>query len=364
MKDDLKRAYQGIPLEELRELLYNAKTITLYLYSNIFDILKPLILKKIEDNYIYIESHNTRYSFLSSKKEQKEEITRFLNRFLQRPDTAQMIKEYYNDLEKSKQYSDYLYDLNTLKHKLYQIYEFNVGIMAQYGDTMLESHFEFDAIYSPIYDNEELYLEINKNDRDIRKEVIFWDREGTEHAKVHFISGTNLTWYKKYKELKNYVEEIKNELSNGTPQKRSLTNDDFFDQNGYVDSYFLQDGILENYDLSYITFKSIEGLNLSKNVTNLKLNFKNLDKTLRGTNIEGYNTKGYMFTHWNLEDANMIGTNAKVDILTCNITLPTKNTPGTRFGEDNKFYFGGLEKTIEEVEQMGIKVYRKEYKDE
>ena len=118
---------------------------------------------------------------------------------------------------------------------------------------------------------------------------------------------------------------------------------------------------LKQYNLAKVNFdnKNISGMDLSHNIKELHIDFSRIQKDLSGSSIRGYQLQNFLFDGWDLRDADVTKTSAGIDLLTCKISIPTKMSIGTKFDEENVFFFGGKEKTIEEVEQMGIKVYKK-----
>ena len=118
---------------------------------------------------------------------------------------------------------------------------------------------------------------------------------------------------------------------------------------------------LENYNLTSIDFvdKNISGLDLSHNIGQLHINFDKLVHTLKDTNISGYNLNKFKFQSWNLENADLRDTRASIDILSCMINQPSKMNQGTMFDENNTFYMGKKKLSLKEVENAGIKIYKK-----
>lgn len=118
---------------------------------------------------------------------------------------------------------------------------------------------------------------------------------------------------------------------------------------------------LEDYNLSNIDWenKDIAGIDISSNIGNVTINFDNLVKTLENANISGYRLDNYYFQDWNLKGADLRNTGASIDLATCKYTVPSKTSNGTLFDEKNKFYIGQHKLSLEEVENIGIKIYTK-----
>lgn len=133
-----------------------------------------------------------------------------------------------------------------------------------------------------------------------------------------------------------------------------------FDKEGNVlDKY--KNKTLETFDLSKTNFKNknLSYMDLSSNIQNLNIDFSNIQKSLIQTNLEGYNMDGIVLKEFDLTDANLKGTNASIDILTCRISKPEKLRGGTQFDETNDFYLGNRKLSSKEVSDIGIKIYRK-----
>ena len=118
---------------------------------------------------------------------------------------------------------------------------------------------------------------------------------------------------------------------------------------------------LEKYNLETIDFvdKNISGLDLSHNIEQLNINFDKLAHTLKDANISGYNLSNFKFQSWNLENADLRNTKASIDLLSCMINQPSKMNQGTMLDEENTFYFGKKKISLKEVENTGIKIYKR-----
>lgn len=137
-----------------------------------------------------------------------------------------------------------------------------------------------------------------------------------------------------------------------------------FDKNGrlYED---LRGVSLENYDLKKVDWnhKNISGIDITHN-PEVRINFNKIIKDLSDANISGYDLNKYKFIGWNLSDTNLRDTSAVIDLATCMITLEGKMNSGTLFDENNTFVFEQNELSHEDVRNLGIKIYKKEKKDE
>lgn len=155
--------------------------------------------------------------------------------------------------------------------------------------------------------------------------------------------------YTDYYKLKNYVDFY------DYNHRENL----FFDCNGRLWKH-LRNASLEEYDLKKVDFtnKNIAGIDITHN-REVYINFDKLVKDLSDANISGYNLNEYKFVGWNLSNTDLRNTSATIDILSCNITTGGKMNMGTLFDEDNKFILGDKPISHEEVEKMGIKIYRK-----
>lgn len=124
---------------------------------------------------------------------------------------------------------------------------------------------------------------------------------------------------------------------------------------------FYQGDLLKYYDLSKVNFsgKDLSHLDFSKN-KEANINFSDIIPTLEGSSFEGFALQKHVFHNFNLRDANLKNTSAGVDLASCSISFPSKLNSGTLFDEKNTFYFGNKKLTNSEVENLGIKIYRKE----
>ena len=111
---------------------------------------------------------------------------------------------------------------------------------------------------------------------------------------------------------------------------------------------------LEDIDLSEINFddRNIAGINISKNIGNISINFDKIQKDLRDANLEGYDFKGYILKDFDLINTNLRNTNAGVDLLSCKVNDETKMSSGTQFDHTIQFYLGNRKISREEAKQF------------
>lgn len=152
-----------------------------------------------------------------------------------------------------------------------------------------------------------------------------------------------------YKALLKLIDE---HIKNPTPI--------LFDRDGNILEKYANKS-LEDYDLSKIDFsnRNLSHMDLSHNIENLYIDFSNIQKSLCQTNLEGLNMNGVVLRNFDLTDANLKNTSAGIDILTCMISRPEKLKSGTEFDKNNAFYFGDKKLSLEEAENIGIKIYKK-----
>ena len=120
---------------------------------------------------------------------------------------------------------------------------------------------------------------------------------------------------------------------------------------------FYHDNVISHYDLSDIDFDgvNVSRINFSKNLE-VKLNMNKIIKDLYKTNLEGYSLKKTILTDFNLQEANLKGTFAGIDLATCKISLPGKSSSGTQFDQNNTFYFGN--EKVDEDTLVKLKIKR------
>lgn len=363
MKEELKRKYKGIPSSELKSLFMDCLQIVTKCYSNLYKILFPIIGEKIEGDRPQVVEKIREYPYYShwARYNMNDYYFNTFKELIEDSNTPNLIK----DLKEREEYNKYLYYLETVQKKLHNIDLFDFGSQIYRGNTVYRLTY-LDKLGETRFKeiNKRPYLYLADSYDTVAKALNWLSSQGYVSVKVYFKDVSYLKWYKHYQELVGDIEKIKNLIDPNTEKTKliPLSNEDFTDQNGYIYPYFNKREVLEKYDLSDISFKnaSIEGLDISGNINNIKLNFDYLEKTLKNTNLEGYPMNGYKLNYWNLENANLKGTGAGVDLLTCVISPSTKMSEGTQFDETNKFYFGGVEMAHEDVEKLGIKIYRKE----
>lgn len=139
--------------------------------------------------------------------------------------------------------------------------------------------------------------------------------------------------------------------------KKKISSELFFVQNSKeVRPMFYDDRVLSFYDLSNINF---DGVNVSKldfsHNLEVKLNIDKIVKDLRKTNLNGYSLKKKILIDFDLTDADLRNTSAGIDLATCKISLPTKNSSGTLFDDKNSFYFGNDSVDEETLNKLKIK---------
>lgn len=172
--------------------------------------------------------------------------------------------------------------------------------------------------------------------------------------------------YNTFLELQEFVKSHSHYLNiyptSPTLEHAKLMEKDLFDENNKIREIFKDPNILKLYDLSEINFigKNISGFDVTQNIENIKIRFDEIQQSLRNCNMEGYPFKGFVLRDFDLIDANLKNTNAGVDLLSCKINQETKMSSGTQFDETNQFYFGNKKLKLKEVENLGIKIYRKE----
>lgn len=159
----------------------------------------------------------------------------------------------------------------------------------------------------------------------------------------------NKSHYDSFESLKNFIHSYEQDVSN----------DLLFDLNGNLKDS-MKYHTLENYDLKKVVWedKRIDGIDITKN-KEVDINFDKIRKDVHDANFRGYNLKPYRLIGFNIIDTNLRETNANIDLATCNFSYPGKMCKGTQFDETNTFYLGERELTHEEVESLGIKIYKK-----
>lgn len=177
-------------------------------------------------------------------------------------------------------------------------------------------------------------------------------------------------WQSKYYALKNlidkleplYIEkEILSKKASEQQEKIKLKNNDFFinEEKEYLDisKHFYNPEIIKLYDLSLIDFTNanIAGLDISHN-TEVNINFDKIVKDLTNSNINGYNLNKYTLRYFNLTNTDLRNTFATIDIASCIINEEGKMNSGTLFDEDNQFVFHNKELTLNQVQDLGIKI--------
>ena len=133
----------------------------------------------------------------------------------------------------------------------------------------------------------------------------------------------------------------------------------FDDKNHLLREY--QNRSLEKYDLSKVDWehKNISGIDISSNVSNLSIDFDVLEKTLENASVRGYRLDHFCFYDWNLKEADLRDTGASIDLASCKYTLPEKVDHGTLFDEENKFFMGQKSLSLQQVQDLGVKIYKK-----
>ena len=118
---------------------------------------------------------------------------------------------------------------------------------------------------------------------------------------------------------------------------------------------------LEKYNLTNIDFegKDVSELDLSSQISNIQLHLDHIQKTLYKANIEGYDGKGYLLKGWDIRDANIKNTHLAVDLLSCMVSYPEKLSSGTQFDEDNTFYLGKKQISMDEARDLGLNIKKK-----
>lgn len=171
-----------------------------------------------------------------------------------------------------------------------------------------------------------------------------------------------------YKELRKICEDYR--IDNGygfslltedelkfNKEKKKINNKLFFQKDSKdIRNMFYHDNVISHYDLSDIDFDgvNVSRINFSKNLE-VKLNMNKIIKDLYKTNLEGYSLKKTILTDFNLQEANLKGTYAGIDLATCKISLPGKSSSGTQFDQNNTFYFGNEKVDEETLVKLKIK---------
>lgn len=158
----------------------------------------------------------------------------------------------------------------------------------------------------------------------------------------------------KYVEVRNY--DLFQELCNIMLKclEKPL---DIFDEDGNL-LFLYKHHTLEDIDLSEINFnrKNISGINISKNIGNVEINFDKIQKDLSNCNLEGYDFKGYILRGFDLHDTNLTNISAGIDLLSCKVSRESKMFSGTLFDSSNKFYLGDEEIPLEKAKEFKIKI--------
>lgn len=155
---------------------------------------------------------------------------------------------------------------------------------------------------------------------------------------------------KQYEEIIALLEKYTNKL---TPNA-------LFSEDGkLLDKYKGKN--LDGYTITdtYLDGKNISGLDVSKNL-NININFDKIVKDVSGCNFNGYNLKKITFRNFNIQDTDFRNTAATIDLATCTISKEGKMNQGTLFDENNTFLFLNKKLSLEQVKDLGIKIYKKE----
>ena len=230
--------------------------------------------------------------------------------------------------------------------------------------------------YISIYSNmisikEKLSFEMGKTiptyDMEINKENIVWSRVLEENIHinpedtVHIISFNvkNNRLLTRIKETIKEYEQVKGMAPEET--KIKLTTEVLFPNSDTAANFFKNKDIMKRCDLSQVDFdkKNISGLDISENIGNVFINIDKIQKDLSNSVVRGYNLSGKILSNFNLTDADLTKTNAGIDILSCTISSPTKLSSGTQFDEDNKFYLGEQEISVEEAKKLNLNIRKK-----
>ena len=155
--------------------------------------------------------------------------------------------------------------------------------------------------------------------------------------------------YKLFESLRSYINSY----------EQNMSNDILFDLNGNLKDS-MKYRTLEDYDLKKIDWenKRIDGIDVTKN-PEVNINFDLIQKDIHGANFKGYNLNKYRLYGFNIIDTDLRDTSACIDLASCNYSYPGKMSKGTLFDESNEFYLGEQPLSSEQVEDLGIKIYRK-----
>lgn len=172
---------------------------------------------------------------------------------------------------------------------------------------------------------------------------------------------SNYIDFRDYVNANRYLIDFKLERESSLGKPKILT-ESLFETDGTANALFIGENVLGLYDLSKVDFvgKSLANLDISKNIENLYINFSKLQKDLENANVQGYDLSKVTFVGWNLKNTDLRNTGAKIDLLSCNVTKRSKMSSGTLFDDKNTFCFGDKNLTLEEVENLRVKIYRKE----
>lgn len=186
-------------------------------------------------------------------------------------------------------------------------------------------------------------------DRDIDSIFADWDWKGGFN--YLYVRNTNYrNDYDRFNKLKTFLNNYNTRFKE----------DKIFDKYGHLKPMYYQTS-LKDIDLSDIDFskKCLAGIDVSDNIGNVTICFEKIQKDVHDANFRGYHLKGYKLSEFNIIDTDLRETSATIDLASCNYSYPGKMKQGTLFDENNTFYLGEQKISLEQVESMGIKVYRK-----
>lgn len=357
---ELEKKYKdGITYKEFFELLETARTLLYTLYKAIYDEIgeyiqpyivrtkttytpeQALIIEKLGyDSWYYPKREDCDEYFSNLFTSDSDNIDNLLNYITEQSNEDTTINK--DEIKKKAEYAKEIYD--------------NIREIGSISDSIDRySFYSYKLLWK--------YLKDDIEDNDLYKYI--GDMYGSSHdleekIKVYKVNRTFVVedneWIEFYLNLKNTIEFYQ-QLLLDKPEKIKIVNGWFF-KTDKVREQYKGEKKLEPFDTSSLVFdnKNISGIDISTNIGNITINIDKIQKDLSDTKLKGYDLSGTTLTEFNLLNADLRDTNVGVNIATCMISIPSKVQSGTRFDENNRFYIGSEELSIEMVKKLGFNI--------